>query len=101
MAIRTILGSCSIFSTVEDSGIGGRSKRTVGPVVTVSQTVGACGRGSFGAGVHSVCGGGGHVGQVTSHVRGSGPLVSHKLARAGLWLSLLGLLAKIGGSLRA
>ena len=40
-------------------------------------------------------GGGGHVGQVTSHVRGSGPLVSHKLARAGLWLSLLGLLAKI------
>ena len=39
-------------------------------------------------------GGGGHVGQVTSHVRGSGPLVSHKLARAGLWLSLLGLLAK-------
>ena len=39
----------------------------------------------------------GHVGQVTSHVRGSGPLVSHKLARAGLWLSLLGLLAKIIG----
>ena len=43
----------------------------------------------------SVLCGGGHVGQMTSHVRGSGPLVSHKLARAGLWLSLLGLLAKI------
>ena len=62
------------------------------PVVTVSQPVGACGRGSFGAGVRSVWGG--HVGQVTSHVRGSGLLVSHKLARAGLWLSLLGLLAR-------
>ena len=43
----------------------------------------------------SVLCGGGHVGQVTSHVCGSGPLISHKLVRAGLWLSLLGLLAKI------